>query len=106
MRAAQRELPQGVGLTAYRLVQEALTNVLKHAGESHARVLLRFDEDALEVEVFDDGLGPLRGGATLGGHGLIGMRERVELFGGSLETGPRPGGGFEVKCASRSRRRS
>jgi signal transduction histidine kinase len=93
-----RELPQGVGLTAYRLVQEALTNVLKHAGESHARVLLRFDEDALEVEVFDDGLGPLRDGTTLGGHGLIGMRERVELFGGSLETGPRPGGGFEVRA--------
>jgi signal transduction histidine kinase len=93
-----RGLPRGVELTAYRVVQEALTNVLRHAGESHARVLLRFSEDALEVEVFDDGLGPPREGTTLGGHGLIGMRERVELFGGSLETGPRPGGGFEVRA--------
>jgi signal transduction histidine kinase len=93
-----RGLPRGVELTAYRVVQEALTNVLRHAGESHARVLLRFSEDAVEVEVFDDGLGAPREGTTLGGHGLIGMRERVELFGGSLETGPRPGGGFQVRA--------
>jgi signal transduction histidine kinase len=90
-------LPQGVDLSAYRIVQEALTNTLKHAGEAHARVLLRYAPDALEIEVADDGRGDLGVGGD-GGQGLIGMRERVQLFGGTLESGPRPGGGFLVRA--------
>jgi signal transduction histidine kinase len=93
-----RELPPGVDLTAYRVVQEALTNALKHAGQAHARVVLRYDEEALELEIADDGRGPLPDGTHLRGRGLIGMRERVALFGGSLETGARPGGGFVVRA--------
>jgi signal transduction histidine kinase len=91
-----RDLPPGVDLTAYRVVQEALTNSLKHAGAAHARVLLRFGDHQLRVEVADDGRGPPPGGTPASGHGLIGMGERVALFGGTLETGPRPGGGFVV----------
>jgi signal transduction histidine kinase len=88
-------LPPGVDLSAYRIVQEALTNTLKHAGEAHARVLLRYAADALDIEVADDGSGaPLP--HDNGGQGLIGMRERVLLFGGTLESGPRPGGGYLV----------
>ncbi len=94
----RRALPPGVELTAYRLVQEALTNVLKHAADAHARVVLRYGGQALDVEVMDDGPGPLPDGTDAGGRGLIGMRERVELFGGSLETGARPGGGFVVRA--------
>jgi signal transduction histidine kinase len=93
-----RDLPPGVDLTAYRVVQEGLTNALKHAGEAHARVLLRYGAEALEVEVADDGRGPPPDGVRPGAHGLIGMRERVALFGGSLETGTRPGGGFLVRA--------
>jgi signal transduction histidine kinase len=93
-----RDLPPGVDLTAYRVVQEALTNALKHAGPAHARVLLRYQEEALEVEVADDGRGPLPDGAQIPGRGLIGMRERVGLFGGSLETAERAGGGFVVRA--------
>ena len=90
-------LPPGVDLSAYRIVQEALTNTLKHAGEAHARVLLRYAPDALDIEVADDGSGaPVGDGG--GGQGLIGMRERVQLFGGTLESGPRPGGGFIVRA--------
>jgi len=91
-----RDLPPGVDLTAYRVVQEALTNSLKHAGAAHARVLLRYGDHQLRVEVDDDGRGPPPGGTPASGHGLIGMGERVALFGGTLETGPRPGGGFVV----------
>jgi signal transduction histidine kinase len=93
-----RRLPPGVDLTAYRVVQEALTNALKHAGPAQARVVLRFDDDALEVEIADDGVGPLPAGDHQPGRGLIGMRERVALFGGSLETGARPGRGFVVRA--------
>jgi signal transduction histidine kinase len=81
-------------LIAFRVVQEALTNVMKHAGPAHARVLLRWFHGALEIDVADDGRGPTP--ATPGGQGLIGMRERVTLLDGSLTTGPRPGGGFVV----------
>jgi signal transduction histidine kinase len=91
-----RDLPPGVDLTAYRVVQEALTNALKHAGDAHASVMLRYGDDALELEVADDGRGALV--ANAGGRGLVGMRERVALFGGSLETGSRPGGGFVVRA--------
>jgi signal transduction histidine kinase len=92
-----RPLPPGADLSAYRIVQEALTNTLRHAGGASARVLLRYRPDALEVEVVDDGRGPA-GDADPLGHGLIGMRERVQLFGGELEAGPRPGGGFVVRA--------
>ena len=94
-----RPLPPGVDLTAYRLVQEALTNAIKHAGDAHVRVFLRFGPEALQVEVTDDGHGPKQNGAQQsGGRGLIGMRERMAVFGGSLETGERPGGGFLVRA--------
>ncbi len=95
---APGSLPLGVDLTAYRVVQEALTNALKHGGGARARVTLRFDDHALEVEVSDDGRGPPPDGSRTQGHGLIGMRERVALFGGTLETGERPGGGFVVRA--------
>jgi signal transduction histidine kinase len=93
-----RPLAPGVDLTAYRVVQEALTNALKHAGGAHAHVRVRYDDAALDVEVADDGVGPAPAGARLEGHGLIGMRERVSLFGGSLDAGARPGGGFVVRA--------
>jgi signal transduction histidine kinase len=93
-----RDLPSGVDLTAFRVMQEALTNALKHAGDAHARVLLRYSDEVLEVEIADDGRGPPPEGVRPPGNGLIGMRERVALFGGSLETGARPGGGFVVRA--------
>jgi signal transduction histidine kinase len=79
-------------------VQEALTNVLKHSGGTTASVRLAYRADALEIEVADDGIGAPEGIAGHGErHGLIGMRERAALFGGSLDAGPRPGGGFAVR---------
>jgi len=97
----RRSLPSGVDLAAYRIVQEALTNSLKHAGKARAEVRLRFAPDALHVHVADDGRGaaaPLtQDPATRdSGHGLIGMRERVALYGGELTAGPRPDGGYAV----------
>ena len=83
-----RELAPGVDLSAFRIVQEALTNALKHAGPAQAQVLVRYGEDALELEVADTGGGALNGSGG-GGHGLAGMRERVAVFGGELESGPR-----------------
>jgi signal transduction histidine kinase len=92
-----RQLPAGIDLSAYRIVQEALTNSLKHAGPARAVVRVCYGSRALEVQVWDDGRGGVRNGRAEGdGHGLIGMRERVALFGGSLEVGSRPGGGFLV----------
>jgi signal transduction histidine kinase len=96
----RRPLPAGVDLAAYRIVQEALTNSLKHAGPSRARVLLRYDSAELVIRVVDDGHG-LAAGLTQQngrrtGHGLLGMRERVSLYSGRLYAGPRAGGGFEV----------
>jgi signal transduction histidine kinase len=91
------ELPRGVDLTAYRIVQEALTNVLKHAGRARARVQVRYEPGALGLEIVDDGRGVNgRSEASGDGHGLVGMRERVAVYGGTLEAGPRPGGGFRV----------
>jgi signal transduction histidine kinase len=90
-------LPAGVDLSAYRIVQEALTNALKHAGPARALVRVRYRRDELELEILDDGPGPdapVTNGA--GGHGLIGMRERVSLFGGDLAAGERSGGGYSV----------
>jgi signal transduction histidine kinase len=92
-------LPAGVDLSAYRIVQEALTNVVKHAGPAHARVVVGYRDQDVTVEVIDDGRGPgtaASDGRVGTGHGLIGMRERVQVFGGDLQTGPRPGGGFRV----------
>lgn len=91
-------LPSSVDLSAYRIIQEALTNALKHAGPAHASVKVRHWMDSLELEITDDGRGASGKGAgdDEGGRGLIGMRERVGLFGGELSVGPRPGGGFRV----------
>jgi signal transduction histidine kinase len=87
---------RGVSLSAYRIVQESLTNVLKHAAAGHAVVTLRYDAE-LGIEVEDDGRGPARDGRGDGaGHGLIGMAERARLVGGALEAGSRSGGGFRV----------
>jgi signal transduction histidine kinase len=93
------QLPAGVDLSAYRIVQEALTNVVKHAGPARAQVTIGYRDQEVTVEVTDDGRGvtvPTGDGRARVGHGLIGMRERVQVFGGDLETGPRPGGGFRV----------
>ena len=88
-------VPAGVQLSAYRIVQEALTNALKHAGEATATVRVRYGTDSLEIEVTDDGPGA-PSPAPSGGHGLAGMRERVALYGGRFSAGRRPGGGFAV----------
>jgi signal transduction histidine kinase len=92
---SRTELPPGVDFTAYRIVQEALTNVLKHAGRARATVTVGYEDQALRLEIVDDGRG-VNGRAEPGGHGLMGMRERVGVYGGSFEAGPRIGGGFRV----------
>ena len=92
-----RALPPGLDLAVYRIVQEALTNVGRHAEASSAHVRLRYREDALEVEIADDGRGPTAGGSEPG-HGLIGMRERVALYGGRLEVGRLGTTGFMVRA--------
>jgi signal transduction histidine kinase len=89
-------LPAGIDLTAYRLVQEGLTNALKHARATHAEVLVRYADGSVELVVRDDGRGGANGDS--GGHGLVGMRERVAVCGGELECGPRPGGGYELRA--------
>lgn len=91
-------LPAGVDLCAYRVVQEGLTNALKHAGPASAEVMLRFAPQALDVSVRDDGRGPAAANGDGAGHGLIGMRERVALYGGELSAGPGDGGGFEIRA--------
>jgi signal transduction histidine kinase len=92
-------LPAGVDLAAYRIVQEALTNVLNHAGPATARVCVRHCGGVLEVEVCDDGQGALRGARPAGtGHGHVGMRERATLYGGVVEAGDLPGGGYRVRA--------
>lgn len=93
-------VPHGVELSVYRLVQEGLTNVLKHAGQASATVTVRYGPSEVDVEVLDDGRGAAAAvvnGAT-GGHGLVGMRERVALWGGTLDAGPRAGGGYRVRA--------
>jgi signal transduction histidine kinase len=90
------ELPPGVDLSAYRIVQEALTNAIKHAGPARARVILRYRPEELQIEVVDDGDGSGPGGGS--GHGLDGIRERVGLYGGSIHTGRRPEGGYVVRA--------
>jgi signal transduction histidine kinase len=94
-----RPLPPGIELAVYRLVQEALTNVRKHAGTASAIVRITYRPHSVALEIVDDG----RGAATSlsgsgGGHGLLGMRERIEIYGGELWCGPRPGGGYAVRA--------
>jgi len=100
VRGEPRPLPAGLNLSAYRIIQEALTNVLKHAGPAATEVLVRYLDRELQIQVTNDGPPalPAPGGRNGSGHGLIGMRERVVLYGGQLEVGPLPGGGFRVRA--------
>jgi signal transduction histidine kinase len=97
-----RHLPSGVDLSVFRIVQEALTNTLKHAGPARATIRVRYEPDHLLLTVTDDGRGLAEqlksdnGDRVSRGHGLVGMRERVALFDGDLRAGPKPGGGYEV----------
>ncbi len=91
-----RDLPPGVDLSAYRVVQEALTNALKYAGPARAWVTVRWRSDELELEIANDGTSESSDGE--GGHGLAGMTERVSVYGGSLASGPRQGGGYVVRA--------
>ena len=96
---ARRRLEPGVELTAYRVVQESLTNVLKHSGASRAQVTVTYGDDGVDIEVCDTGRAGRAGpavGAVPGGHGLLGLRERVRLVGGTLEYGAVEGAGFRV----------
>ncbi|HEY3105579.1 MAG TPA: sensor histidine kinase [Gaiellaceae bacterium] len=88
-------LPAGVDLSAYRIAQEGLTNVLKHAGPAHATVTVRYGAGEVAIEVADDGAGSTSSNGD-GGHGLTGIRERVAMFGGEVEAGPRNGGGYAI----------
>jgi signal transduction histidine kinase len=92
-----RPLPPGVDLAAYRVVQEALTNALKHAGAARAEVSIHYGNNVLELAITNDG--HVRRNGRGGGHGLVGMRERVALYGGEFEAGPRNGGGFAVRAS-------
>jgi signal transduction histidine kinase len=88
-----------IELTAYRIVQEALTNVIRHAGARHAAVSVVRDGAALVVEISDDGtVGSTPSAPSAGGFGLVGMEERVAAIGGHIEHEPRPGGGFVVRA--------
>jgi signal transduction histidine kinase len=91
----REQIPAALDLTAYRLVQEALTNVVKHAGQARAEVVIRYERGTLVLEVLDDGHEPAPA-VQHTGHGQLGMRERVSVWGGSLSTGPRPAGGYRV----------
>ena len=94
----QVPLPPGVDLSAYRIIQEALTNTIKHAGPAKAEVMLRYDTAALELQITDTGTATAPGSGS--GHGLIGMRERITLLGGELVTGARDdgGAGYQVRA--------
>ena len=91
-------IPAGLDLTAYRIVQEALANTLRHAHASEARVSIRDSPRSIALEVADNGIGPSENGSMSAGHGLDGMRERAALFGGSLMAGPNPGRGYRVQA--------
>ncbi len=92
----QRDLPAPVEVSAFRIVQEAVTNAMKHAGPATVEIRLRYAADALDISVVDDGRGATPDTTSSGRYGLAGMRERATLLGGRLEAGPRPSGGFEV----------
>jgi signal transduction histidine kinase len=91
-------LPAGLDLSAYRIVQEALTNILRHAQASQARVRLTYRQSSLALDITDDGVGPADNGSESAGQGLAGMRERATLFGGTLDAGPNPGRGYRVRA--------
>lgn len=93
-----RPLPPGIGLAAYRIVQEALTNVRKHAGGASAQITISYGRRELELTVSDSGNGTRNGSVSGGAHGLIGMSERVTLYGGTLAYGRAPSGGFVVRA--------
>jgi len=93
-----RPLSAGLHLTVFRVVQEALTNVVKHAGTSRARATLDFRDDAIVIDVSDDGVSALAETLAGTGHGILGMRERVDLYGGTFAAGPGPKGGFRVRA--------
>jgi signal transduction histidine kinase len=92
-----RAVPTAVGLAAYRITQEALTNVIKHAGPAHASVLVRYTDHDVTVQIRDDGHTTAQTSGA-GGHGLVGMRERAAVHGGELSAGPVPGGGYQVSA--------
>ena len=92
-----KPLPPGLELSVYRIVQEALTNVLKHARASRARVRVDYGPDAVTIDVIDDGTARTASGAPAG-HGLVGMRQRVRVFGGTTTACPAPGGGWHVRA--------
>jgi signal transduction histidine kinase len=99
-----RRLPPAVDLACYRVVQESLTNVVRHAGASRAEITVTSQDGQVVVEVTDDGragpgAGPGNGNGAGSGQGILGMRERARALGGSLEAGPRPGGGFRVQAS-------
>ena len=96
IRGRRRAVPPGVDISGYRIVQEALTNALRHAGPARARVVLTYSDDSIEIDVRDDGLGAAADAGDPG-HGLAGMRERAAVFGGRLEAGPAAGGGYRVR---------
>jgi signal transduction histidine kinase len=94
-----RELPSAVDQAAYRILQESITNVIRHAGPARVTVSLSYGPDELELRVADDGRGPRDAShGAEGGQGIVGMRERAALLGGELTAGPRPGGGFQVRA--------
>jgi signal transduction histidine kinase len=96
VRGTPLDLPAGMDLAAFRIVQEALTNVVKHSGTDHGRVLVTYSAEGVAIEVTDDGVGSP--GAASDGHGLIGMRERVALYGGEFSAGPLPGRGYRISA--------
>ncbi len=93
------ELPDGIGLSAYRIVQEALTNALRHAGGAQVTVHVLYGADSIELEIADNGSDDASSPSDGGGHGLVGMRERVALYGGCFHASRAPGGGFVVRAA-------
>lgn len=97
IRGEQAVLPPGIEMTAYRVCQEALTNALRHGG-GQATLTVELGPQAVEIAVSDDGAGRPAEHVATGGHGLVGMRERVALYGGELQAGLRPGGGFAVRA--------
>jgi signal transduction histidine kinase len=96
--AGTAALPAAVDVSVYRIVQEALTNVLKHAGPARADVTIGCARETVTIEIADNGTGEPGKQTPAGGHGLAGMRERAAIFGGELAAGPRPGGGFAVRA--------
>jgi len=96
--ASTPKLPPGLDLAAYRVIQEAITNVIKHAGTDRCRVAVTYREDALTLKITDHGRGTRENGhgSLAVGHGLAGMRERVGMYSGEFQAAPRPEGGFRV----------